>query len=250
MSAVTNWRRFPVGSGFSWCRAHLHRVSGDRSTNKALCAAESARCPRRTLGSWYERRGVVPSEKWVTLVIAEERGGVIGAGSCGYICMRYSDEMLSAIAIASVFSQRVGGRVGVGRHNSLSLDVFLKDLKLFFVYSAGLAIGKAGGCGFPLKPPAEFRKLVCLARPLDGPWWSGLFRRKNRERKGLHLTPGGNFSHTWVSPALGTLRFPGQAQRASFPILNLFMFPARTENPTVVKMNPLSIRRALPSYNL
>lgn len=56
--------------------------------------------------------------------------------------MRYSDEMLSAIAIASVFSQRIGGRVGVGRHNSLSLDVFLKDLKLSSFVLLDLLLGK------------------------------------------------------------------------------------------------------------
>lgn len=148
---------------------------------KALRAVEPAQCPRRMLGSLCECRGIVPSEKWVTLVIAEERGGLIGAGSCGHICMRYSDEVLSEIAIASVFSQQIGGRVAVGRDNSLSLYIFQKDLKLLSVYSAGVAMGKAGGCGFPLKPLAVCRKLGCIAWPLYG--GAGSFRRKAREKE-------------------------------------------------------------------
>lgn len=62
-------------------------------------------------------------------------GGLVRAGSCGCICMCCSDEMLSETVIASVFSRQIGGRVPVGRDNSLSiyLSIFLKDLKLFSV---------------------------------------------------------------------------------------------------------------------
>lgn len=51
-------------------------------------------------------------------------GGLVGAGSCGCIYMCCSDEMLNEIVIASVFSRQIGGRVTVGRDNSLSLYIF------------------------------------------------------------------------------------------------------------------------------
>lgn len=81
------------------------------------------------LGGLFGRRGLAASEKWVTPVTAEERGGLIGAGSCGCICMCCSDEMLREIVTASVFSQQIGGRVAVERRNS----IFLNNLKLFSV---------------------------------------------------------------------------------------------------------------------
>lgn len=81
----------------------------------------------------------------------------MGAGSCGYICMCYSEEMLSEIVIASVCSLQIGGRVTIGRDNSLYIYIFFfKDLEAFLCF----AMGKAGGCRFPLRPLAVFRKSV------------------------------------------------------------------------------------------
>lgn len=91
-------------------------------------AAQPARGCRRMLGGLCERRGVAAAEKWVTLVTAEERGGFIGAGSCGRICMCCSDEMLREIVTASVFSQQISGRVAEGDN-----FIFLNNLKLFSV---------------------------------------------------------------------------------------------------------------------
>lgn len=65
-----------------------------------------------------QRRGV-PPRKWVTFVIAEERGGVLGAGSCGYICTCCRDEMVREIVQHQFPVSRK-----MGRERQRSLDVY------------------------------------------------------------------------------------------------------------------------------
>lgn len=89
-------------------------------------------------------------------------------------------------------------------------------------------MGKDGGCGFPLKPLAVFRKSVCPAWPLYRQRWSqGHTGGQSGRKKTSCLTLGGNFSHGQ--------NFPVQTQRVSLLILNLFRFPVRTETLTVIK---------------
>lgn len=81
-------------SGSSPCEAHLYRASSGRGVEETLCGGAGS-VPSEDAWQLIQCRGV-PPWKWVTLVIAEERGGVLGASSCGYI-YTCCDEMVREI---------------------------------------------------------------------------------------------------------------------------------------------------------